>query len=226
MQAESFGYKNAWFAAHNVAPDAVAKALSLRNVRGCKWTDGVTAAYEYPIACSVFIAPAIDDWVISVGFPFFALADARPPVFGLRAAELAGALQTEVQYFATHRVVEAHAWARAYPGGLERAYLFVGESAEKVLDFGAQTTEEQALGFAFFDPSSSAAETEGYWERDDLANVGEEHVMMLAARWSVDPSALTDRNVEVGNGLVGEFGEPIAAPPPRPPTRKPWWKVW
>jgi hypothetical protein len=34
--------------------------------------------------------------------------------------------------------------------------------------------------------------------------------MMLAARWSVDPSAPTERGLEVGEGLVGDFG-------------KPWW---
>jgi hypothetical protein len=58
-------------------------------------------------------------------------------------------------------------------------------------------------------------------------NVGEEHVMMLAARWSVDPSALTDRNMEVGDGLVADFGEPPAAASPTPaPVNKPWWKPW
>ena len=227
MKAESFGYKNAWVAVKGVRPEAVAEALSLRSVREADWETGLKAAYEYPMTSSVFVTPPIGGWVLCVGFPLFAAVDARPPQFGLHAVEWATRLQTEVQYFATHRVVEAHAWARARPGDLERAYVYVGESGEKVLDLGPQTAEEHALGFAFFDPSSAEAQADDYWDRQDLAYVGEEHVMALAARWSVDPSALAERDLEVGNGLIGAFGE---APPPdsdhaRPP-RKPWWKLW
>src|SRR5512136_620999 len=139
MKAESFGYKNAWIAAKDVRPEAVAQALSLRNVREADWETGIRAAYEYPFTSAVFVSPPIDGWVLCVGLPLFAPVDARPPIFGLCTAEWAAQLQTEVQYFCTHRVVEAHAWARARPTGLERAYVFVGESGEKVLDVGAQT---------------------------------------------------------------------------------------
>jgi len=227
MKAESFGYKNAWIAVKNVQPEAVTHALSLRNVRAADWETGIRAAYEYPFTCAVFVTPLIDGWVLCVGFPLFAPVDARPPIFGLRTAEWAAQLQTEVQYFCTHRVVEAHAWARARPAGLERAYVYVGESGEKVLDVGAQTSEEQALGFAFFDPTSAAAQADDYWQRQDLTYVGEEHVMALAERWSIDPSSLDDRDLEVGNGLIGDFGEtPKPQPVPARPQQKPWWKLW
>jgi hypothetical protein len=227
MKADSFGYKNAWLAIKDVRSEAVAEALSLRSVRSADWETGIKAAYEYPITCAVFVTPPIDGWVFCVGFPLFAPVDARPPALGLRASEWAQKLQTEVQYFSTHRIVEAHAWARARPSGLERAYVYVGESGEKVLDLGAQTPEERELGFAFFDPSNDEAQTEGYWERQDLTHVGEEHVMALAARWSIDPSSLAERDLDVGNGLVGDFGE-VPLPQPSTPraTRKSWWKVW
>lgn len=227
MKADGFGFKNAWLAVKDVRPDALAEALSLRSLRAADWETGINAAYEYPMTSAVFVTPPIDGWVLCVGFPLFAPVDTRPPAFGLRAAEWAAKLHTEVQYFSTHRVVEAHAWARARPSGLERAYSYVGESGEKVLDFGPQTEEELALGFAFFDPSSAEAQGDDYWERQDLVHVGEEHVMALAARWSVDPSALAERELEVGDGLIGDFGEsPLPPAVPAKSAQKRWWKVW
>lgn len=227
MKAESFGFKNAWVAFRTADPAAVAKALSIRNPRPASWTEGVAAAYEYPIGCSVFVTPPVHGWILCVGFPLFAAVDARPPTFGDDAAAWARQLGCEVQYFSTHRIVEAHAWARARPGGLERAYVFVGESGEKVLDVGAPTPEERQLGFAFFDPTSPAAESDGYWERKDLTFPHEDDVMAVAGKWSLDSSRLDERGLDVGGGLIGDYGEPPAAPPPvvEPPA-KPWWKVW
>lgn len=225
MKAESFGYKNAWVAFKTDNAAAVADVLGLRNRRPSDWATGIAAAYEYPIGCSVFVTPPVEGWVLSVGFPFFAAVDARPPAFGNLAAGWAKQLGCEVQYFSTHRVVEAHAWARARPGGLERAYVYVGESGEKVLDLGPQSAEEQRLGFAFFDPTSPAAASEDYWTRRDLTYPGEREVMALAGLWSLDPTQLDER--EAGPGLVGDHGE--APPPPAlvaQPSGKPWWKVW
>ncbi len=226
MKAASFGFKNAWIAVKGASAAAVAEALSLRGVREADWATGVQAAYEDSATGAVFVTPPIDSWVLCVGWPLVASVDARPPEFGLRATEWATTLQTEVQYFATHRVVEAHAWARARPSGLERAYLYVGESGETVLDEGPPTEEEKALGFAFFDPSSDEAQADDYWDREDLTYPDESHVVALAARWSVDPTAFDGRDLEVGPGMIGDFGEPAASAQPTPTARKPWWKPW
>jgi hypothetical protein len=81
------------------------------------------------------------------------------------------------------------------------------------------------LGFALFDPDSPEAQDPDYWERTD--QVREEQVMALASRWSVDPSSLSERNLEVGAGLLGDFGEPQPPPSPRArPARRRWWKFW
>ena len=229
MKAESFGPKNAWVAFHTGDQAAVLQALPLRNPRPASWTEGLEAAYEYPFGCSVFVTPPIDGWTLCVGLPLSAAVDARPPAFGDDAAAWAKQLDCEVQYFATHRVVEAHAWARARPTGLERAYAFVGESGEKVLEIGAPTAEERQLGFAFFDPTSAEAEAQGedYWGRQDLTFPNEQHVLAVAGQWSVDPSLLEERGLEVAEGWIGDYGEPPAAPPPvaLAPAR-PWWKFW
>lgn len=216
MRAESFGYKTAWFAARGVSAEAFIAALRLQNVRRCDWSDGIEAAYD-DAKPAVFVTPAIDGWVLALGYPLLVMADAQAPNYATRTAELAARLQTEVQYFATHRVVEAHAWARANASGIERAYGYVGESGEKPVDIGEQTLEERALGFAFFDPESPEAEADDYWERDDLTLVGEEHVMKLAARWSIDPCTLWERELDVDQGWIGQLG---AA------RQRPWWKLW
>jgi hypothetical protein len=201
--------------------------MSLRNIRRSDWQAGIEAAYAYPTTCSVFVTPPIDDWVLCVGFPLVSLVDARPPEFGRRAAEWAAALQTDVQYFATHRIVEAHAWARARPSGVERAYLYVGESGQKVQDDGPQTVEEKLLEFAFFDPECADAQADNYWERQDLTYVTEAHVMALAHRWSVDPSSLGERNLDLGDGLIADFGEPPPQlPAPTSAATRQWWKFW
>jgi hypothetical protein len=123
------------------------------------------------------------------------------------------------------RVVSAHAWARARPSGLERAYSYVGESGEKTLDLGVPSPEERALAFAFFDPTSPEAQQDSYWDREDLKYPDEEHVMALAGAWSIDPSALEGRNLETVAGLLGDYG-PEVSQPPVVPKGKPWWHLW
>lgn len=232
MKATSFGYKNAWMVVKGSRPEAVADVLGLRHVRGVAWDAGLAASCGDPASPAVFVTPAIDGWVLGVGWGLFTLADARPPLFGRRVADWAARLQTEVQYFWTHRVVEGHGWARARPSGLERAYSYLGESGEKLLDEGPPTAEERALGFAFFDPSSPEAEVDGYWERDDLTYASEEHVILLASRWSLDPTSLDERELEVGEGLLGEFEAPaparpeVSSAPSVSAPGKPWWKIW
>jgi hypothetical protein len=225
VKAESFGYKNAWIAVRSTDSNAVATALQLRNARASDWEEGIAAAYKYPIGNSVFVTPPIDGWILCVGYPLFAAVDARPPSFGEEAGKLASLLGCEVQYFSTHRVVSAHAWARARPSGLERAYSYVGESGEKTLDLGVPSPEERALAFAFFDPTSPEAQQDSYWDREDLKYPDEEHVMALAGAWSIDPSALEGRNLETVAGLLGDYG-PEVSQPPVVPKGKPWWHLW
>ena len=77
---------------------------------------------------------------------------------------------------------------------------------ELALDPYPALAEERALGFT--DP-------------------GEEHVMALAAAWSVDPTSLEERDVGGEDGLLGDFEAPAdPRPPGPPPAKKPWWRFW
>jgi len=202
-----FGYKTAWIAAHTQDGVRLCGALGLRNTVPCAAEVGIAAACSS--SRKAFVAPPVQGWSLCVANGFFQVADSRPPEFGELAARLSAELECEVQFFASHRVVEAHAWARARAGKLVRAYLYVGEQGEKVVDVGAPTAEERELGFAFFDPSSPDANTNTYWGREDLQYPDEEHVVLLAGRWSVNPVDLNDlgsgtlADIDVGSPLFG-----------------------
>ncbi len=93
-------------------------------------------------------------------------------------AELSELLDTEVQYFVTHRMVELHRWQRARDGELLRAFGYLGESGEVTDWRGVPDEAERAAGLpAFLDDDTDVL-------------VGEEDVMRVAAAWSLSPVAL------------------------------------
>jgi hypothetical protein len=183
----------------------IAIALGLELVGPCEWSDGIDAAYEFG-SQKVFITPRIDGWTMCVSTGLLDLRGVEG--FAEQTAKLAAALGTEVQFFGTHRVGEAHSWARATPGKLLRAYEFVGERGETTTDLEPPTNEEQELGFRFFDERSPEAAEDGYWERPDLSFPTEECVMRLAGKGSVDPTGLEGRELEssVGTLALGPGG--------------------
>lgn len=225
MALDGFGYKTAWLAVRCVTPATLASALALRDVQPCEWPEGVEASYGD--GRLVFVTPSIGDWTLCTGTVLLETTDGRPPDFPEVLIGLAARLGTMAQFFASHRVVELQAWGRATPDGVERAYMYVGESGETVLDLGPQTREEEALGFRFFDSASPDADADGYWEREDLSLPDEESVMRLAAAWSVEPSTLPG-DLAPGGGLVGKYGrtETPSLTPPEPPTHKKRWGFW
>ncbi len=94
---------------------------------------------------------------------------------------LSETLATEVQFFMTHRVVELHHWERAVDGKLLRAFEYLGESGEITDWRGPPDEAEVAIGI----PAALDDESE--------VLVSEMDVMRLAARWSLDPTALDGR---------------------------------
>jgi hypothetical protein len=224
----SFGYKTAWFAVHSSNTDSVVQSLRLSNPVPAKAQFGIDAAYgngSPDLSRRAFVTPPLGGWMLIMSTGFFDIADAEPAQFPNMVAKLSAELGTEAQFFATHRVVESHLWARAIGGQLVRAYSYVGESGEKKIDIGEPSAEEVALELRFFDPSSPDAEAEGYWDREDLRHPDEEDVMRVAERWSVNPSALTD----IPDGFLTDLPPRLLttrAPQASPAQPKPWWRFW
>jgi hypothetical protein len=173
-----FGYKQAWLAVREVdtrTAAAAADMLGLRDLGPVRWQEGIDLTYLTDDR--VAMTPALagvggDAWVLVVGRWLLLRYD-------VDVAHLSAALRTEVQAFASHRVVEAHQWERAVNGLLVRAFGYVGESGEVTRWEGERDPAEATLGL----PAGP----------HDTVLVGEEDVMRMAGAWSVDPSGLDGR---------------------------------
>lgn len=165
---EPFGYKTGWLAIRCQDPRRVLETLGGTDVRPANWKTGLAAA-EGP-GGQVFVSPSLDGWVLAVGL--LELGEDRALLERL-AAEF-----EEVQFFATHRVTEHHAWLRYQKGALVRDYCYSGDQGAVERDAGALTPEEQALGFGRF-PRKGDAGGESF--------PCEEDVLDIAAAWGADP---------------------------------------
>lgn len=220
-----FGYKTAWFALRGADVDAVATALRLSTVRPMPAAQAIAAAYE---SNGAFITPPLKGWTLVMSVDFLYLADGPSPDFVSTLTRLSAELHCEAQFFASHRVVECHAWASAVDGEMRRAYCYEGSSGEKRVDIGEPTPQEEALQHRFFDPCSPDAGTDEYWERGEqqgLRFADEKDVMDVAGLWSVDPSI----DGAIPDGFLADFdARPVktrAIPQPSRPA-KPWWRIW
>ena len=172
--------------------------MSIDYSQPANWKSGVVAAYKD----RTFVSPVFEGWVFVVGhLPELTAGDAN-----LRWAkwmESLAARFSDVQYFATHRVVEYHAWARFLEGREQRAFAYLGESDETLVNRGQPTEGELQLGQTFFDGSSPEAESDEYWERDDLSYPDEQYVMQIAEKWSINPQTLEERTQPTEPGWIG-----------------------
>ncbi|MCG7214532.1 hypothetical protein [Paenibacillus mucilaginosus] len=192
-----FGYKSQWYAVRTTDARAVADAFGLQELAPCSWESGLRRSHELS---SVFVTPPLGGWTLVVGW---SLPDLSSP------QEEAGSVTSllrelsrtfgEAHYYATHRVVEYHAWAKAAGGELVRAYGYVGESDEVLLDVGERTPEERTLGLMFAEPAEPSDRGEGG------GRPAEEDVLVAAGAWSVNPMLPPDVPASMGwtGGLPG-----------------------
>lgn len=208
----AFGYKMAWLAVRTDDPQSAMDALSLENVEPCTWPKGIECVYTQDAMAErpAFVTPILAGWTLFVSPGLFdELSDAEPERLAAYVSGAAHRTGSEVQLFATHRVVEGHAWAHADPEGVTRAFFYLGEIGERLVDEGEPTPIEHAL---------------------DLDSPGEETVMAVAAAWSLDPTRLEEEHPEAGDGWVGRFPafsiEPSADAEATESAYRPWWKFW
>jgi len=184
---QAFSYKFQWIVIDTTDASPVVSALGLKDVRPATWD---IDPYDHR---GVFVSPSVLDWT-------YVLGGHLPPNFPQFVPRLEDLSRRfgEVQYFATHRVVELHAWAKAIDGRIVRGYCWVGESCEIVMDVGGLTPEEEELGFSRFINSHTAS---GDWEAVDFPD--EEDVMHIAGKWSINPQELDAYDSE-GPGFLGK----------------------
>jgi hypothetical protein len=172
-----FGPKQAWLAVRDGEPAAVAAALGLRELGPVSWRVGIDLSYltDDRIAMSPLLTGAGGGrWLLATG-QWLMLHAVRAD-----ATDLSMALGTEVQRFATHRVLEAHEWSRAIDGELVRAFAYIGAHGEVTHWVGDPDETEATFGVT----------AEPDEDEPPSFVIGEEDVMRMAAAWSVNPSTL------------------------------------
>jgi len=197
----NFGYKISWLAVRASDAQDVIKSLSIDNLQPANWHTGFVAAYNG----HAFVSPPVDGWVFVVSQKLPELGHDPDTEEWTSLLQSLSKKHGDVQYFGTHRVVGYNAWARFKDGIEKRAFAYLGESGETLVDRGSRTQGEIELGYNYFDPNSTDSENDAYWERDDLCYPDEEHVMEVAGKWSVNPNALETMNLPVGVGWIGNI---------------------
>lgn len=206
-----FGYKTNWWAIRSESPDEVAEAIHLMGRHQANWENGIEHAFEgHP-----FVAPPLMGWILLVGVPlvpvnpFKQRESEKPTEEELSKMFMLSERFGEVQAFGSHRVVGYCLWAKAVNGQLHRGFGYLGERGETWWNEGDTATEDE-LGLKFIDENSPEATSEdgeireSYFEREDLDFPDEEHVIQMAAAWSLNPLELDQiEGVSPAFGILG-----------------------
>src|SRR5690349_8303120 len=142
-QMVGFGPKQAWLAIREGDVTKVLDALALRDLGPVSWRDAVDVAYLTDDRLLLTpLLPGVNGarWLLVAGRWLL-----RPQVT-VDVVELSWMLGTEVQFFSTYRVVEAHRWERAVNGELVRAFAYLGETGQVERWIGEPDAVERALG--------------------------------------------------------------------------------
>lgn len=168
-----FGPKQAWLAVRETPADLVITAMGLRDLGPLAWRAGIDLVYFTDDRLVLTPAlPGVDGtrWTLVTGRWLL-----KEPI---DITELSATLGTEVQSFASHRVVELHRWRRARHGELLRGFGYLGETGEVTEWYGEPDAAERAAHL----PSTVDDET--------TVLVSEADLMAVAAAWSLDPTTL------------------------------------
>lgn len=186
--ARVFGFKCAWLAAKSVSAEQLADAMGIAGLVECDWEVGIIAVFRDDAATNTFITPPIDGWTLAVSWKLRGNA--------LELADLATAisakLQTEVQVFTSHRVVDVYGWVVASSGVLLRGHI--------------QEDDEWSVG----EPMPQEEISKEMCGIEDLTEEGlpeffmnEDYIIAMAEQLSVNPMTLDERTDLPNNGYAG-----------------------
>jgi hypothetical protein len=183
-----------WLAVKGNNPVIVQSALDLHHPHPCSWEEGMSEAHEDKL----FVSPSINGWILVVGS---GLPDPSEDVDECYRflADLSRKLG-HLQFFNTNRVLYHHAWALIEKGQIFRAYAWGGET---LWNQGQITAAEKELDVRCFDYGSD----QNAFMLKDLFSANCEKVNQLAARWSVDPNAVSESAWNAARGIVGDFSQ-------------------
>jgi hypothetical protein len=200
-QPAPFGFQMAWLAIRTRDTQRVLDALGLFDVKASNWTSGLGTVYDNTLGeTHVFVSPPVNGWTFVVGLPL-------PHPVGRRFVDKCtpfildlGTTFIEVQYFFSYPLIDFFAWARVLDGKLLRAFAIGDEGV--VLNKGKPTKEERAMGLKLFE-FRGVKGRKGDAGGEILLYPTEQHLMQLAAKWSIDPTSLRSAKTDAAFGFVG-----------------------
>lgn len=194
-----FGYKIVWIAIKTDNKERIAEILELKNIQSSNWKSGIETAYND----GIYITPLIGQWTLAVGMKLVNDGNLENINQLEKTLNKLSSEFGEAQSFGTHRVVEYHHWIKSINGKITRTYSYIGERGENIKVFGELTEPE--IGLNLINTFSKEAESDKYWEREDLVFADEEIVMKIAENWSINPTKLTERkDIKNELGLIGK----------------------
>ena len=194
-----FGYRMAWLAVRSRDTARVVEALGLVAPTPANWQTGIGVVYDRQYGDSrVFVSPPVNGWTFVVGLALphpvgRGFVDKATPLL-----ERLGREFVEVQYFFSYPLIDFHAWARLIDGRIVRAFAIGDEGI--LWNTGRPTKEEKALGLRLFELRGVRGR-KGDAGGEMILYPTEDHVMRLAARWSIDPTTLDALKADTGVGV-------------------------
>jgi hypothetical protein len=191
-----FDRPSRWLAIKTSDIAKVQHALGLHNPTPCTVSEGMCATGKTGDR-KLFVSPPIDGWILVVGQGLPDPADDIDRVyhFVMRLSNNLGA----VQFFCSNRVLNHHAWIRAENNRIYRAYAWAGET---LWNEGEMTAAERELSLRCFDYGETPSIFPFSAREAHFANA--EKVALLAARWSLDPTAIVQLGYNPHSGISGD----------------------
>jgi hypothetical protein len=188
-----------WIAIKSANVTAVQAALGLHHPSQCSWAEGMSKLSEN----NLFISPPVQGWILLIGQ---GLPDPSEDID--RCYRLIVRLSRSlghVQFFSANRAVNHHAWAQVDDGRVRRGYAWAGET---LWNQGAKSQAENDLGVVCFDYGESAEALALSSANGDSYHTNADKLFFLAARWSLDPTAITGGMVPKSPGVIGDLCHP------------------
>lgn len=197
----AFGRSMAWLAIRTRDTARVLDVMGIGELQPSNWRCGIGAVYDAAEnETKIYVSPPINGWTFIVGLALpqplgGAFADTATPFL----LEL-GKQFIEVQYYLACPAIDYYAWARIVDGKLVRAFAVGDEGV--IWNKGRPGKDEKTLGLQLFELRGVSG------RRGDAGGAlhlhpTEEHVIRLAARWSLDPTKLESLTVAPALGVVG-----------------------
>ncbi len=195
-----FGYRMTWLAIRSRDTQAVLDALQLASPQAANWATGLGCVYDRDLGeAHVFVSPPVNGWTFVAGLPLPAPVSRRfidkctPLLIHL------GDSFVEVQYFSSMPSLDYFAWARMIEGRIVRAFAIGDEGV--IWNKGRPTKEEKAMGLKLFE-FRGVRGRRGDAGGEIMLYPTEDHLMELAAKWSIDPTRLSEAKMEPTLGVV------------------------